>query len=116
MMSTGDRKKTACVTGENGYIASALYMANRTARHGTSTARHYVARHPTVPCCLGPPCSTLSPGTALCLLSRAVPCSQARQPTMAVLARGCKGGDEELADPSHHRSDLSFTGAATRKA
>ena len=28
------------------------------------------------------------------------PCSQARQPTMAVSARGCKGGDEELAEPS----------------
>jgi len=28
------------------------------------------------------------------------PCSQARQPTMAVPARGCKGGDEELAEPS----------------
>ena len=24
MMSTGNRKKTACVTGENGYIALAL--------------------------------------------------------------------------------------------
>ena len=48
-----------------------LYMANRAARHDTSTARHYVAWHPTVPCCLGPPCPTLAPGTALCLLSRA---------------------------------------------
>jgi len=46
-------------------------MANRAARHGTSTARHYVAWHPTMPCCLGPPCPTLGPGTALCLLSRA---------------------------------------------
>ena len=44
-----------------------LYMANRAARHGTSTARHYVA----LPCCLGPPCPTLSPGMAVCLLSRA---------------------------------------------
>jgi len=44
-----------------------LYMANPAAWHGTSTARHYVA----LPCCLGPPCPTLSPGMALCLLSRA---------------------------------------------
>ena len=44
-----------------------LYMANRAARHDTSTARHYVAWHPTVPCCLGPPCTTLGLGTALCL-------------------------------------------------
>ena len=36
-----------------------------TGPHGT--ARHYVARHPTVPCYLGPPCPTLGPGTALCL-------------------------------------------------
>ena len=31
------------------------------------TARHYVA----LPCCLALPCPTLSPGMALCLLSRA---------------------------------------------
>ena len=72
-----------------------LYMANRAARHGTSTARLYVAWHPTVPCCLGPPCPTLGPGTALCLS-----CAHRHGSPMAVSPRGCKGGDEELAEPS----------------
>ena len=63
-----------------------LYMANRAARHGTSTARHYVAWHPTVPCCLGPPCTTLGLGTALCL-SRAHRHGSPPWPCLPVAAR-----------------------------
>jgi len=84
-------------------------MANRAARHGTSTStvRHGTARHgtmrhggSTVPCLIVPPCRDLGPGTALWAVSRAVPCCRARQPGVPLLARALQ---------LHARSDLAVT-------
>ena len=70
-----------------------LYMANRAARHDTTlcgmASYRAVLSRAAVPNSR-PRHDPMSPQ----------PCSQARQPTMAVPARGYKGGDEELAEPS----------------
>jgi hypothetical protein len=85
-------------------------------RLGTMGARHNAARRPTVSCRLGPPCSTLGPGTALCLHSRAVPCSHARQPTMAVPACGCKGGVKELVELSRVAGVMNMSSSSHSSA